>query len=208
MHDPRTILEPGPLPIFTIDGLLTPEECAALIRETERAGYRDAPITTARGFVMAKGVRNNTRYMVDDPERARWLFTRARLWLPATLDDGDAELLGLNERFRFYRYEREQYFRWHTDGSYARTLAERSLLTLMVYLNDEELEGGATEFTRCAAVRPKTGRALVFAHGHRHQGAPVLRGRKYVMRTDVMYRDPRLAARLERRRAASLQPAR
>jgi hypothetical protein len=30
--------------------------------------------------------------------------------------------------------------------------------------------------------------ALVFEHPVRHQGAPVTAGRKYVLRTDVMYR--------------------
>ncbi|MCB9756454.1 MAG: 2OG-Fe(II) oxygenase [Myxococcales bacterium] len=198
MNAERITLQSGATPIFTIRGLLNADECAAEIRETERAGYGDAPITTARGFVMAKGVRNNTRVMVDDPARARWLFERARPWLPATLG-GEDELVGLNERFRFYRYEPGQYFRWHTDGSYARTLAERSLLTLLVYLNDD-FEGGATEFARDGAVQPERGAALVFAHGHRHQGAPVVRGAKYVMRTDVMYRDPRLADRVARRR--------
>lgn len=29
--------------------------------------------------------------------------------------------------------------------------------------------------------------ALVFVHRHLHEGAPVIAGRKYVLRTDVMY---------------------
>jgi hypothetical protein len=34
----------------------------------------------------------------------------------------------------------------------------------------------------------ETGKALFFEHDVRHQGAPVERGRRYVLRTDVMYR--------------------
>ena len=44
--------------------------------------------------------------------------------------------VGLNERFRFYRYGAGEYFSWHYDGSYYRNDLERSLLTLMVYLDE------------------------------------------------------------------------
>ena len=41
------------------------------------------------------------------------------------------------------------------------------------------------------AVVPEQGMALVFVHAVLHRGAPVTRGRKYVLRSDVMYRyDP------------------
>jgi hypothetical protein len=39
-------------------------------------------------------------------------------------------------------------------------------------------------------VRPVRGTALVFRHRLLHEGAPVLTGRKYVLRTDVMYGPP------------------
>ena len=71
-----------------------------------------------------------------------------------------------------------------------RSPLEQSLLTLMVYLCDD-FTGGSTDFdTRRDDLRiaPRTGMALVFEHPIRHQGAPVTRGRKYVLRTDVMYR--------------------
>ena len=61
----------------------------------------------------------------------------------------------------------------------------------MVYLNDD-FSGGATNFyngdgTPNARVQPKHGMALVFRHAQLHEGAPVTSGRKYVLRTDVMY---------------------
>ena len=37
-------------------------------------------------------------------------------------------------------------------------------------------------------VVPETGLALFFVHQIRHKGQPVTKGRKYVLRTDVMYR--------------------
>ena len=67
--------------------------------------------------------------------------------------------------------------------------------TFMVYLN-ENFEGGTTSFTidqssvstgGVVGVTPKTGIALLFHHPILHRGDPVTAGRKYVLRTDVMY---------------------
>ena len=38
------------------------------------------------------------------------------------------------------------------------------------------------------SVTPQPGMALIFDHIQLHKGAPVTSGRKYVIRTDVMYR--------------------
>lgn len=40
-----------------------------------------------------------------------------------------------------------------------------------------------------ASVEPAAGMGLCFAHEWWHEGAKVLSGRKYVLRTDVMYRN-------------------
>lgn len=171
--------------VFTIDGVLTPAECESLVGATESRGYVDAPITTPFGFVMATEVRNNTRVMIDDYEQARWLWNRVEPWIPQ--ERGGMAAVGLNERFRFYRYRAGQYFQWHRDGAFCRNRREISMLTLMVYLN-EGFDGGDTEFEHRGPVRPRQGMVLVFDHGLRHRGAPVSAGTKYVMRTDVMYR--------------------
>ena len=49
--------------------------------------------------------------------------------------------VGANERFRCYRYKPGQKFAAHYDGAFERDETERSLLTFMVYLNDD-FEGG------------------------------------------------------------------
>ena len=65
----------------------------------------------------------------------------------------------------------------------------------MIYLNDG-FEGGATSFAELddrmrdedrLTVNPRQGMALIFAHPLLHKGEPVVSGRKYVLRTDVMY---------------------
>ncbi len=47
--------------IFTIDNILSPQECAEYIALTENIGYTDAPITTLRGFEIRPDIRNNER---------------------------------------------------------------------------------------------------------------------------------------------------
>jgi prolyl 4-hydroxylase len=179
--------------LFLIRDFLTPEECTRSIQFSEGRSYEDAPITTGVGFVLRKDIRDNTRVMVDDPGLAGRLFERAKPLLPSRIDAWS--LHGMNERFRYYRYDVGQTFRPHYDGSYSRDAGEESRLTFMVYLNDD-FSGGTTEFYEDderprATVRPKRGTALVFVHQQLHEGAPVIQGRKYVLRTDVMYRASR-----------------
>lgn len=178
--------------VFVIHNFLTPEECANYVRVTEASGYSAAPITTAGGFVMMPEIRNNERVMIDNRDWAAKLWNRAKPLIPSPFKGHDA--IGLNERFRFYRYDEGHTFRPHIDGHFARN-DERSQLTFMVYLNGE-CEGGETViyFSSDGAelrVKPETGKALVFYHYLLHEGAPVTDGRKYVLRTDVMYRVPR-----------------
>jgi hypothetical protein len=52
-------------------------------------------------------------------------------------------------------------------------------------LNDD-FDGGETLFED-VTIEPERGMALIFAHGYLHEGGEVLAGRKYVLRTDVMY---------------------
>ncbi len=71
---------------------------------------------------------------------------------------------------------------------HCRSDKEMSLLTFLMYLNDD-FHGGETEFP-WQKIKPMRGSALIFPHRLSHQGAPVISGVKYVLRTDVMYRNP------------------
>jgi hypothetical protein len=175
--------------IFVVHDFLTADECRSFIDRSEESGYDVASIVTAAGPVIDQAVRDNARLIADDPSLAHCFWQRARLFVPPAT--GGWHVLGLNERFRFYRYDPGQKFALHYDGCFRRSDGEQSQLTLMVYLNDE-FTGGETKFYRDAqtvhvTVHPNRGMALVFAHFQLHEGAPVLKGRKYVLRTDVMY---------------------
>src|SRR4051794_6596741 len=173
--------------VFVIHGFLSGEDCDRLIARSEALGYESATV----GDVLVTEFRNNARVILDDPDLAAEFWARARPFVPQV---GGWEAVGLNERFRFYRYDMAEAFAPHYDGSVSLGADQESRLTFMVYLN-EGFEGGTTNFyfpgaTLKFGVRPERGMALVFFHLQLHEGAPVTAGRKYALRTDVMFRRP------------------
>jgi prolyl 4-hydroxylase len=173
--------------VFTMADVFSPAECEATIVRTEQLGFEAAPITTGEGFVMRPDIRNNGRVMFDDAALSVSLFERIRDAVPKRLCARTP--VGLNERFRCYRYEPGQRFAPHYDGAFQRNRRERSELTLMIYLNDG-FTGGRTAFHDFDVdVAPRRGMALVFQHQVLHEGCAVESGIKYVLRSDVMYGD-------------------
>lgn len=172
--------------VITVAGVLDAAECARMIDRIEALGPEPAPITSGAGTVMRPDVRNNRRVMFDDVALAGELFARVAGALPPALCG--MRPVGANERFRCYRYDPGERFKPHYDGAFARDAHERSLLTLMVYLN-EGFAGGATAFLDYGLeVVPRTGMALIFQHFLLHEGCAVQSGVKYALRSDVMYR--------------------
>jgi len=109
-------------------------------------------------------------------------------------------LVGLNERLRFLRYDAGQKFGAHYDGAFMRgpesgaLAGQRTFVTLLLYLN-EGYEGAFTTFCdegggapeRALAVAPAEGLVLMHDHKILHEVPPLVAGRKYVLRTDVLY---------------------
>lgn len=172
-----------PRSIITIPEVLSAAECHDHIARSEQIGYEAAPIITFRGPKIDEDVRNNDRILVDDHELAAFVWPRIRDHTPAILDGREA--IGLNDRFRYYRYKPGQKFALHRDGSFRRKSGEESKLTCILYLNDD-FSGGETA-VKDRVIEPKRGLALIFRHEFLHEGRPVLEGIKYVLRTDVMY---------------------
>lgn len=170
---------------WTVPDVYTPAECERLVARIEAEGPALAPITTAHGPRIRTDIRTNDRVIFDDEALAKDLFARIVAHVPDTL--AERPVRGANLRFRGYRYRPGQAFKPHYDGSYRASESLESELTLLVYLN-EEFAGGQTRFLDVDAdVRPRTGSVLLFAHRVLHEGAEVLSGTKYVLRSDVMY---------------------
>lgn len=170
--------------IFVIEGFFSEEECEAWIQKSEAIGYDEATVNLGRRQVMKKHIRNNERLVYDDKDLALSLWERVEPFAPQETNIGTA--VGLNERFRFYKYHIGQVFKPHKDGSFIRNIHEWSAYTFLIYLN-EDMVGGATKF-QDQLIQPKTGMAVIFKHSLVHEGCEVVEGMKYVLRSDIMYR--------------------
>jgi len=202
---------------FQLLNVFSPEECQRFIELTEALGYLpDAPVSLPREIRH----NDNLTWVVDDTtERIIWNRCQHLMQDPNNLFEG-REPLGLNARFRFYRYGEGDYFKFHTDGAWSgsRVINDHlivnaypdrySEMTFLVLLNDD-FEGGATRFRVHrddpfqpihdgdpvveVDIRTPAGSVLCFPHGfhplHRlHSSAPITRGVKYIIRTDVLFR--------------------
>mmetsp|Transcript_35409 Transcript_35409/g.60157 ORF Transcript_35409/g.60157 Transcript_35409/m.60157 type:complete len:655 (-) Transcript_35409:29-1993(-) len=257
----------SPLPYvqdsFLLENVLSPAECNRLIAAAETAGYNpDEPVAGQPGA----SILAHACVWVVDHNLERTIFERVREFLPSynkskehNQDPGEGaettafQPLGLNRRFRFYRYVPGRYYRPHIDGAWPKSGFDRngnyrydvcdednknglqfveqgkessqdghkededitkqpqreapdigrkqlSRLTFLIYLNDD-FDGGATTFLLPAQekegilnafpIRPVRGGVLVFPHGTcaapLHEGSPVLKRCKYVVRTEVEY---------------------
>jgi len=170
--------------IYTIDNFWSTEQCNQYIALAEDIGFEPATINTDFGVRRIEHVRNNNRVIYKDDALANTLWLKAKDLVPAKR--GNSIAYGLNELFRFYKYQPGQEFKKHRDNSYIKNSDEASYYTFMIYLNDN-YTGGHTTFNKLS-IAPKQGMALVFYHYLEHSGSPVESGTKYVLRTDVMYR--------------------
>lgn len=196
---------------FILENVLSPRECDQFIRVTETMGYHeDSPV------MLPRRVRHNdnVNWIVSEAiDRTIW--RRSAPLVRESV--GSAVARGINARFRFYRYGVGDYFEFHKDGSWPGSRVRggdviddayapwHSAYTCLILLSDD-FDGGRTLFkvpgdggaTNLSAegsplgVRTPKGGALCFPHGTHplhclHAGEEVSRGRKYVIRTDILF---------------------
>jgi len=183
---------PGIEGAFVLSNVFTAAECESLRSLTEAIGYRpDVPVSSP----IDERAQNVVLYANNEQNEA--LFARVREVLPQEV--AGKTLLGLNRRWRLYRYQEGNAYRKHLDGAWPASGSRvgldgkeeyvydahggntRSRYTFIVYLNDD-FEGGATTFfvpkdgsegtLQSRPVRPRVGWASVFPHGE--TGVPLL----------------------------------
>lgn len=191
---------------FIIDGLLSPEECSALIQASTNAGYEELESVFPRSY------RTSDRVMTFDSAAASMLYERLMQHMIRTDFEGLSPLCfgqagiwkpcRVNECLKFSRYQQGGKFWAHRDGPWLPQEDQASLLTLVCYLN-HDFEGGDTIFDdpnvaserdyygwgqqEGTTVHPRTGRAVLFAHQAWHGSAKVVAGTKYILRSEVIF---------------------
>lgn len=180
--------------IFVVSNLLSAAECEQLIARGEALGFEPAAVRTQSGAQLRTDIRDNDRAVFQDAALAADLWRRVEEHVPHQFEGGT--VVGLDDQFKFYRYDVGQQFRRHKDGTEVKSPLVRSRLTCLFYLNDG-FAGGETAFyseeriemqrVEIAAIAPQAGAALFFRHEWWHAGRPLASGRKYVLRSDVYY---------------------
>ena len=173
---------------FQLLDVLTSDECARLVTLTESLGYlADAAVSLPRSIR-----HNHNATWVADDRSIDIIWQRCQAQFRGDEDFEGKRALGINARFRFYRYQQGDYFAPHSDGSWpgsrvidgelvTNAFDDRwSQLTLLLFLSDDYV-GGATQFyvdsddparparglegAQKIELRTPLGAALCFPHG-------------------------------------------
>jgi hypothetical protein len=156
---------------FQLMDVVSPDECTRLVALTETLGYlEDAAVSLPRAIR-----HNHSATWVADDASVDILWQRCQSLIRKDDDFGGKCAVGLNARFRFYRYEEGDYFAAHTDGSWPgsrvidgelipNAFDDRwSQLTILLFLSDD-FEGGATRFYVDPADPARPARGVEGAH--------------------------------------------
>ena len=185
---------PPPLCVYK-DHCFTKQFCQNLIHKF------DPLVESAEQFCERYDDRQNSRFVVFDQSLADEIYTILRqneITIPTHLKEGDTVLnfAGLHNKIRFCKYVKGDHFGKHYD--YITTVHNKlvSRFTVMIYLN-QDFEGGETRFLQHDfphdlnfEIHPKEGDCIVFSQEDNrllHEGAKVVSGVKYLLRTDAIY---------------------
>ena len=187
---------------FIITNLINREECQYFMNKADNLHMERLDPDT--GTALARKV---DRVSVRSKDVATWLYNRIQPYLEPVnkvpnryIEKGKWHPTGLNHDVRLVRYSCGDFFLPHHDGCERISKYHQSLLTVMVYLNDD-FEGGHTRFfdesqrhyepadmsKHRYAYKPCAGDVMIFYSQQTHDGSELLRGRKYIMRTEVMF---------------------
>ncbi|TEB36156.1 hypothetical protein FA13DRAFT_1727721 [Coprinellus micaceus] len=196
--------------ILIIDDLFSPQECKEYVKFID-----NLPLELTPPPKKDEATRVNHRFSITSLDFSQKLHSLLSPHLPsfpypssvhpkrrAALAEGSPRHPhSFNSNIRIYKYTKGQYFGPHYDDSVKDALTgDTSEWTLLIYLTGEEdgVQGGETLFHQDQRGKPretitpplKRGSALLHRHGFEcmlHEGSPVLKGTKYVLRSDLMF---------------------
>lgn len=150
--------------IWEIPKFFLPKECDGLIQETEEMGYEDA--TKMAGANSEVILRNMKRLFLSDMQTSEILTSKLRNLVPLSYEGGLFQ--GVNENFKFYKYEKGNKYDKHIDGEFENeTLQTKSVASFIIYLNEPK-RGGFTKFhshkftNGTLDVKPERGKILIY----------------------------------------------
>jgi len=150
--------------IWEIPNFLSSRECDSLIQETEEMGYEDA--TKMAGANSEVVLRNMKRLFLSDTMTSEILTSKLKDLVPLSLEGGLFE--GVNENFKFYKYDKNNKYDRHIDGEFENEISQtKSVASFIIYLNEPN-KGGVTRFHShkfdkgIHDVKPEKGKILIY----------------------------------------------
>ncbi len=193
MTNPISELKPGSF-VFAQARSLPLDICVELIERFERHVEEQYPGRIGQTLDHDTSIKRSTDLVISG--KPHWHDLDRELF--RSLNRALAEF---GQRFDFFngpfkdngyalqRTDPGEFYHWHVDGG-SHDFADRQLVAIW-YLNDlEEGAGGATEFEyQQISVTPEAGTLLLFPPfwTHRHRGAILQSGRKYIATTWVVF---------------------
>jgi hypothetical protein len=199
--------------LFYLENVLSDQECDNLIQQSETK-YS----SLQEEFLPEE--RQGNRLLTKNPLLADILFQRIQQHISPLLllssnitpcgfgTDGTWVMKQINSCFRFNQYIAPSIgFTPHRDATFIENEDIRSILSILIYLNDD-FDGGDTVFYNTLGerqkydlvedemkkgfveryrYRPKKGSVLIFNHNMIHEGTSISHGIKYVIRSDIVF---------------------
>lgn len=166
--------------VWIIPNVLSLDACQHWIQTAEDKGFM-----RANDGLPGKLKRHNARLILDLPELAAQVYEKVRHVVPQALIDLQPK--EANKCLRFYKYLPGDFFKPHQDTDFFISPNFRSLLSVVVYLNDDYQSGELYLPATDRLIPPSPGQAVVFAHRMVHESRPILSGTKYAFRSDIIY---------------------
>jgi hypothetical protein len=212
--DAVVITEPFPdlpshIPAVILHGVLTPEECRALVSAIPFVEGTDGYLSEREvsSLYMDRVVE---RYSCSDPDLSALIEERIRASIPIEIFEGKDTVCtyaGISDEWRFLRYRRGGHQGFHIDGREQKKGVPDvySRMTVQMYLNncESDFTGGGLRFFEPDMITtkldyvPKAGDCVLFYQEDNmsddekflgHEAMDVLSGYKYAMRCMVQYR--------------------
>lgn len=174
---------------ISLNNVLSSGECKSLINAAEQLSFAESS-----GYTFHQDTRGAAGCVwLMDTVTCQAIFNRISPFIPAL----NGESVGLNARFRFYKYTPGAVYKPHVDGAwpasglldsgdYKFDVSDGALysrMTLLIYLNDSmtpiNFQDGETVFYRVSqdgdalvseGVSPRAGCCLLFPHGEASAG--------------------------------------
>lgn len=195
--------------LISISEVFSKKECEKLIDISESMNYekpllfpknlekslKNVQRVTDKNIKKGKNNYENTirdclRIIIDSLPFAKVLEKKLKYFIPININNYQFEYV--NPRFRFLKYEDSGHFIRHKDENYVSKNNEISLITILIYLNDN-YEGANTKFfsNSCdeigLSLKPENGMVCIMEQNIEHEVPKIEKSIKYVIRTELMY---------------------